>query len=79
MLYECDNYTNDGVLYGIVARIGWREFLLFVRGLRMFTYSYNKSNGLVDYKLFNYLSSGVASDEVEVRELYWWCLNRGLI
>ena len=81
MLFNIDNgKSSDGVLHTIVVREGWKGFRYFVRGMRAFSESYyDTKKASVDYTLFKYCADGVTTNELEAKELYWWCINHDVI
>ena len=71
---------HNGVLHTIVTRNTWQEFRFLLRGLKQFSQGYEKCNDVaVDYKLFKYMVDGVVVDDTESKELYFYCINRGVI
>ena len=74
-----DNEHN-GIIHTIVARNTWQEFRFLLRGLTQFSRGYEKFNDIaVDYTLFKYMVDGVVVDDMESKELYFYCINKGVI
>ena len=72
--------AHNGIIYGIVVRNTWREFRFLIKGLKAFSRKYDKDTWRkVEYPLFKYCVDGFCEHDIEKRELFFWCLNRGII
>ena len=79
-MYTDYDYKHDGVIYTVVARNGWRVYMEFVRGLRLFSLEYERqTRKRIGVDMFKYIVDGLVVDDIESREMYWWCINRKLM
>ncbi len=80
-----DEYsTHDGIIYTIVARIGWKEFRSFIKDLKVLIKEYkteHRVNG-IDFPTFcDYVNSICieTDDNLEQKELYFWCMGHKIV
>ena len=79
-----DKATHDGIIYTIVARMGWMEFRSFIKDLKIKVKEYkteNRVNGM-DFPIFcNYVNPICedSEDDIEQKELYFWCMGHKIL
>ncbi len=79
-----DNSTHDGIIYTIVARIGWKEYRSFMKYLKILIKEYkteHRVNG-IPFPLFcEYVKPLCVDteDKIEEKELYFWCMGHKII
>ena len=80
-----DEYsTHDGIIYTIVARIGWQEFHTFMKDLKVLVKEHkteHRLNGIGFPTFCEYVKPicEETEDDIEQKELYFWCMGHKIV
>ena len=80
-----DEYsTHDGIIYTIVARNGWKEFRSFIKALKIKVKEYkteHRVNGIGFPTFCEFVKPIIvdSEDDIEQKELYFWCMGHKII
>ena len=83
MMYD-DETTHDGIMFTIVARIGWKEFRSFIKDLKLLIKEYKTEHGIngISFPTFCEYVKPICEDTEDNREqveLYFWCMGYKII
>ena len=83
MMYD-DEATNDGIMFTIVARTGWKEYRTFMKKLRVRITEYETESRLngITFPIFCEYVKPICEDTEDNREqaeLYFWCMGYKII
>jgi len=79
-----EHSTHDGIIYTIIARIGWREFRSFIKALKIKVKEYkteHRVNGM-DFPIFCEYVKPIcedSEDDIEQKELWFWCMGHKIV
>ena len=79
-----DETTHDGIIYTIVARIGWKEFRSFIKDLKLLIKEYKTEHGIngIPFPIFCEYVNPICEDTEDNREeaeMYFWCMGHKII
>ena len=79
-----DEATHDGIIYTIVARIGWKEFRSFMKDLKVLIKEYKTEHRLngIPFPIFcEYVNPIIvdSEDKIEEKELWFWCMGHKIV
>ena len=80
-----DEYsTHDGIIYTIVARMGWKEFRSFIKALKIKVKEYKTEHRLngIPFPLFCEYVNPICEDtedDIEQKELWFWCMGHKIV
>ena len=79
-----DKATHDGIIYTIVARNGWKEFRSFIKALRIKVKEYKTEQRVsgIGFPIFCEYVKPIcveSEDDIEQKELYFWCMGHKIL
>ena len=79
-----EHSTHDGIIYTIVARMGWREFRSFIKALRIKVKEYKTEQRVsgIGFPIFCEYVKPIcveSEDDIEQKELYFWCMGHKIL
>ena len=79
-----EHSTHDGIIYTIVVRIGWKEFRSFIKALKIKVKEYKTEHRLngIPFPIFCDYVKPICEDtedDIEQKELYFWCMGHKII